>query len=99
MSEQMETTLGKSLDQVDKIRRWQIVGAAIFVLLFLVQAGSVIATLHRVGAMVSDAERRMLRADVFFMAYTVGFCTLGVCIFISRMTSKILKAIELSSKP
>lgn len=98
MSEQLETTLGKSLDAVDKIRRWQIAGAAILVLLFLVQAGSVIATLSRAGAVVSGAERRMLIGDVFFMAYTVGFCTLGVCIFISRMTSKILKAIELSSK-
>lgn len=99
MSEQLETTLGKSLDAVDKIRRWQIAGAAILVLLFLVQAGSVIATLSGAGAVVSGAERRMLIGDVIFMAYTVGFCTLGVCIFISRMTSKILKAIELSSKP
>ena len=49
--------------------------------------------------MVGDAERRTLRADVFFMAYTVGFCTLGICLFITRMTLKILKAIELLSKP
>ena len=99
MSEQMEMALRKSLNEVDKIRRWQIAGVGIFLLLLLIQAGSVIATLHRVGPMVSDAERRTLRADVFFMAYTVGFCTLGICLFITRMTLKILKAIELLSRP
>jgi hypothetical protein len=99
MSEQIEMALRKSLNEVDKIRRWQIVGIGIFLLLLLIQAGSVIATLHTVGPKVGDAERRTLIADVFFMAYTVGFCTLGICLFITRMTLKILKAIELLSKP
>ncbi len=96
MSQEMEMTLRKSLDEVDRIRRRQLIGAAAFLLLFLLQAGSVIATLHRVGA---DADLRVtLIADVEIMVFTVAFCSFAVCVFITRMTSKILKAVEFSSR-
>jgi len=106
MSEQMEMTLRKSLDEVDRIRRRQIAGLAIFVLFFLAQAGSVIFTLHNAGANTEPsgvmglrtALRVMLIENVELMVFTVGFCTFGICFFMTRMTSKILKAIELSSK-
>jgi hypothetical protein len=41
--------------------------------------------------------RRTLARQLWLMFYAVVFCTLGVCIFVTRMTKKILKAIELSS--
>src|SRR5690348_12381525 len=96
MSQEMEMTLRKSLDEVDRIRKRQLIGAAIFLLLFLLQAGSAIATLHKVGV---DADLRVtLIANVELMVFTVVFCSLAVCFFITRMTSKILKAIEFSSR-
>jgi hypothetical protein len=96
MSQEMEVTLRKSLDEVDRIRRRQMVGFAIFLLLFLFQAGSVIETLHKAGADVN--LRVTLIADVELMVFTVAFCSFGVCLFITRMTSKILKAIDFSSR-
>jgi hypothetical protein len=33
-----------------------------------------------------------------FMVFTVAFCTLGVCVYVSRMAKKTIKAIELLSK-
>ncbi len=96
MSQETETVLRKSLDEVDRIRRRQMVGVAIFLLLFLVQAGILIGKPNRLRA---DADLRVtLIANAELMIFAVGFCTFGVCFFITRMTSKILKAIELSSK-
>ena len=96
MSQEMETTLRKSLDEVDRIRRRQLIGAATFLLLFLLQAASVVATLHKVG---TDSDLRVtLIANVELMVFTVVFCSLAICFFITRMTSKILKAIELLSR-
>lgn len=96
MSQEMEMTLRKSLDEVDRIRRRQIAGAAIVLLLFLLDLGSVIATLHKVGV---DTDLRVtLVTNVELMVFTVVFCSFGVCLFITRMTSKILKAIDFSSR-
>ncbi len=96
MSQEMEKILRKSLDDVDRARKLQLAGFVIFLLAFLLQTWSVIATLHR-QAVTTDL-RVTLIASVQLMAFTVGFCTFGVCIFISRMTKKILQAIELLSK-
>ena len=96
MSEQMETILRKSLDEVDRIRKRQFIGLAILLLVFFLHAASVIATLHASGA--NSDLRVALIASVEIMVFTVGFSILGVGLFISRMTSKILKAIELSSR-
>jgi hypothetical protein len=96
MSQEMEMTLRKSLDEVDRIRRRQLIGAAIVLLLFLLDLGSVIVTLHKVGV---DTDLRVaLITNVELMVFTVVFCSLAICFFITRMTSKILKAIEFSSR-
>lgn len=94
----MEMTLRKSLDEVDRIRRRQIGGLAILCFVFLLAAGSAIATLHNAGARATPELRITLIANVELMMFTVGFCMIGVWFFITRMTAKILKAIELSSK-
>jgi choline-glycine betaine transporter len=98
MSEQMEMTLRKALDEVDRIRRRQMWGLAILCVVFLLATGSAIATLHKAGAKVTPELRLTLIANVELMMFTVGFCMVGVWFFITRMTAKILKAIELSSK-
>jgi hypothetical protein len=98
MSEQIEMSLRKSLDEVDRIRRRQVGGLAILCFVFLLAAGSAIATLHNAGARATPELRIILIANVELMIFTVGFCMLGVWFFITRMTAKILKAIELSSK-
>ena len=60
------------------------------------KAASVVATLHKVGM---DSDLRVtLIANVELMVFTVAFCSFAVCFFITRMTSKILKAIEFSSR-
>lgn len=96
MSQQIEAVLRKTLDDVDRTRRRQIAAGAIFLLAFLVQTVSVITTLHRSGA--TNDLRVTLIAGAELMAFAVGFCTLGICVFVSRMTRKILQAIELLSK-
>jgi hypothetical protein len=96
MPEETEMILRKSLDEVDRIRRRQIVGLVIFLLLFLLQAGILILKPSRLR--VEPDLRATLTWNAELMLFTVGFCTFGVCLFITRMTSKILKAIELSSK-
>ena len=103
MSEEIETILRKSLNEVDRSRRWQIAGLVILVLAFVLQAWGVTAALHGMKPQTAEtmhlaAELRlMLRAGLWFMVYTVGFCTLGICFFVSRMTKKVLRAIELAS--
>jgi hypothetical protein len=102
MSQEMEVTLRKSLDEVDRIRRRQIVGAAIVLLLFLLDLGSVIVTLHKVGVDTDPRVTLIIRVtlitNVELMVFTVAFCSFVVCLYITRMTSKILKAIEYSSR-
>jgi hypothetical protein len=95
MSEQIEMTLRNALDEVDRTRRRQMWGLAILCFVFLVAAGSAIATLHNAGARATPELRVTLIASVELMMFTVGFCMLGVWFFMTRMTAKILKAIEL----
>jgi hypothetical protein len=96
MSQEMETILRKSLDEVDRIRRWQIAGIFFTILTFLAMGSSVVFTLNKNHP---DPDFwRMLMANAELMTFNVAFGVLGVCLFITRMTKKILKAIELSSK-
>ena len=100
MSQELEMILRKSLNEVDRSRKLQIAGFAFSFLFFLLCLISVRLTLGRVHNVATpDLLRVTLVADVELMTFTVAFCTFGICFFISRMTKKILKAIELLSKP
>ena len=92
----METILRKSLDEMDRIRRWQLTGLLFALALFLALAYGIVITLHQ-NRPTPDFWR-MLIANAELMTFNVTFGVLGVCLFITRMTKKILKAIELSSK-
>jgi len=98
MSQEMETILRKSLDDVDRIQKRQVAGFVIFLLLFLLQAFSLFATIHGNAGKAIPAEGTV-GLGISLMVFTVGFCTFGITFFISRMTKRILKAIELMSKP
>ena len=98
MSQEMETILRKSLDDVDRIQKRQVAGVVVFLLLFLAQAFSFFATIHRAATETIPA-RGTVGLGISLMVFTVGFCTFGITFFISRMTKRNLKAIELLSKP
>jgi hypothetical protein len=96
MSDEMEVILRRSLDDVDRARRRQIAGLSVLVCLFLVMGLSNIFTFNRAHA---PLELRAIVITVLeVVPFTAAFCMFGVCIFIARMTRKILKAIELLSK-
>jgi hypothetical protein len=95
MSQEMEAALRKSLDDVDRIRKRQIAAMIVFMLAFV---GAVIWLSH-ISKLPSTDMRTLLVGSVFVIAAELGYCSFAVIIHISRMTRRILKAIELSSKP
>jgi hypothetical protein len=98
MSQESELTLRKSLDQIDRNRRWQIAAIiAVFVALLLKVLGFEM-WFYRFSAPQNQELKIILATNLQLMVFTVIFCTLGVCIFVGRMTKKILQAIDLSSK-
>ena len=96
MSQEMETILRKSLNEVELVRKWQIAGLFFVVLTFLALGSGIIPTLYQNRP--EPNFWRMLIFNAELMIFNVTFGTLVVCLFITRMTKKILKAIELSSK-
>ncbi|HUA00417.1 MAG TPA: hypothetical protein VMB02_08805 [Candidatus Aquilonibacter sp.] len=98
MAEDMETILRKSLDAVDRSQRWQVAGLVFFLLFLLIHLSAFITITHE-GHDVQAASARAVAMGIFSVVLTVAACTFGITFFISRMTKRILKAIELSSKP
>jgi hypothetical protein len=95
MSDQMETVLRRSLDEVDRARKWQwvfLVSSFCILVFWLV---SIADTAGRIG------EPRLfgqIMVSVFVSMLTNVLVVLGLGIFITRMTKRILKAIELIAK-
>ena len=98
MAEDMETILRKSLDAVDHSQRWQMAGLVIFLLLLLLHLVAFMAAVHG-GHGVQNVSPRAIGMGIFSVLLMVVACAFGITFFISRMTKRILKAIELSSKP
>ncbi|HTW23047.1 MAG TPA: hypothetical protein VMD78_05575 [Candidatus Baltobacteraceae bacterium] len=98
MTEEMETILRKSLDAVDRSQKWQMAGLVVFLLLLLLHLFTFMALVHH-GHEVQAASSRAVAMGIFSVLLMVVACTFGITFFISRMTKRILKAIELSSKP
>jgi hypothetical protein len=96
MTEEMGTILRKSLDAVDRSQKWQIAGLVVFLLLMLLHLIVFMAAVH--GHNGPAATPRAVGMGVFSLLLTMVACTFGITFFISRMTKRILKAIELSSK-
>ena len=98
MSQDLEQVLRKSLDEVDRSQKWQYAGLTIFLLFLLVHAYAFMGMIHGNGD-AAPLSRRMVAMGILSVMFMVGVCTFGVTMFVARMTKKILKAIELSSKP
>jgi hypothetical protein len=96
MSQEMDLILRKSLDELDRLRTRQLIGLLVVIALFLSLAFGIVLTLHKTHP---DSDFwRMLIANAELMTFNVALGVLGICLFMTRMTKKILKAIELSSK-
>jgi hypothetical protein len=98
MSQDLETILRKSLDDVDRSQKWQMAGLVIFLLFLALHAFAFITAVHA-GKETSVPNARALTMGIISVMFMVGVCTFGITFFVSRMTKRVLKAIELSSKP
>jgi len=97
--EDMEAILKKSLNAVDRSQKWQM-GALIFFLVFAsLHLFAFIEAVHVGNHETQTATARALGMGIFSLTLTMLVCTFGITFFISRMAKRILKAIELSSKP
>ncbi len=95
MAEEMDNVLRRSLDEVDRTRKIQ------WVLLVLSFCGLALFLYGVLGTAKNAGEPRLVgqvMVSVFVSMLTNVLVVLGLGIFISRMTKKILKAIELLSK-
>ena len=92
MPQELETLLRKSLDDVDRARKKQIAAGAVFLGLFVAMAFRISFTAG------GNDVRAVVRESFQLVAFVIGFCAFAICVFIARMTQKILKAIELLSQ-
>jgi hypothetical protein len=98
MAEDMEAILRKSLNAVDRSQKWQMAGLVFFLLFLLLHLFAFISAVHG-GRGIQAASTGAVVMGIFSVLLMVLACTFGITFFISRMTKRILKAIELSSKP
>jgi len=96
MNQEMEVILRRSLDSVDRSRKWQIAGLSVLICLFLLMGVSEILTVKK--SHPTDELRAIVITGLEVVPLTAVFCTFGVSLVITRMTKKILRAIELLSK-
>jgi hypothetical protein len=96
MTQDIDAILRKSLDDVDRSQKWQMAGLILFLLLLALHVfGFMVDTHLHSGA----PDRRDLFMGVTSVMFTVCFCAFGITFYISRMIKRVLKAIDLSSKP
>jgi hypothetical protein len=95
MTEEMDNILRKSLDEVDRIRKRQWAYLALCFCCLWLFVWSMMVTAQTIGDSHLVAEV-LIGAIVSIL--TNILVVLGLSLFINRMTNKILKAIELSSK-
>jgi apolipoprotein N-acyltransferase len=94
MSQEIDNILRKSLDDVDRVRKRQTVG---FVILFCVM----ISLFYWFGHMCENPAtdlRKIMYYAVFVLFFGMVYVAMAIAMVQSKMTLKILKAIELLSK-
>ncbi len=91
----MDNILRKSLDEVDRIRKRQWAYLALCFCCLWLFVWSMMVTAHNIGDTHLVAE---VLIGAIISILTNILVVLGLSLFINRMTNKILKAIELSSK-
>jgi hypothetical protein len=95
MTEEMDNILRKSLNEVDRIRKRQWAYLALCFCCLWLFVWSMMVTAHNIGDTHLVAE---VLIGAIISILTNILVVLGLSLFINRMTNKILKAIELSSK-
>jgi len=95
MTEDMDNILRKSLNEVDRIRKRQWAYLALCFCCLWLFVWSMMVTAHNIGDTHLVAE---VLIGAIISILTNILVVLGLSLFINRMTNKILKAIELSSK-
>ena len=95
MTEEMDNILRKSLDEVDRTRKRQWAYLALCISCLLLFVWSIMVTAHNIGDVHLVAE---VLVGAILSVLTNILVVLGLSLFINRMTNKILKAIDLSSK-
>jgi len=94
MTQENEAILRKSLDEVVRVRRRQ--NLAFVVLLFTVMFGLV--WLGRLSTNPATDVRKMLLLAVCFLCFLMTYVAMGIAMVITKMTTKVLSAMELVSK-
>jgi hypothetical protein len=95
MTEELDNILRKSLDEVDRIRRRQWAYLALSFCCLALFVTSMMITAHNIGDSHLVAE---VLVGAIVSILTNILVVLGLSLFINRMTNRILKAIDLSSK-
>jgi hypothetical protein len=95
MTEEMDDILRKSLDEVDRIKKRQWAYLALCFCCLWLFVWSMMVTAHNIGDTHLVAE---VLIGAIISILTNILVVLGLSLFINRMTNRILKAIELSSK-
>ena len=90
MSEEIEIMFRKTVDDVDRIRRRQIVA---FAALFCAVSGCLFWLGH-LGATSNTDMREMLLWSVITLVFAATYAAVGLALYINKMLSKVLKVIE-----
>ncbi len=94
MSQETEIILRTSLDEVDRIRKRQIAAFVFFLCTLL----ALLIWLGYISESRTADMRKMLLGSVFVLVWAMVYVAMALAMSISRMTKKILQAIELLSK-
>jgi hypothetical protein len=94
MSQETDNILRKSLDEVDGIRKRQTI---VFVILLCVMMG-LLVWLGHVSENPATDVRKMILFSVCVLFFGMIYVAMAFAMVQSRMTQKVLKAIELLSK-
>ena len=94
MADDLEHLVRQSLNAVDRSRRWAAVATAVLVVVILFALGALMA-----AARVDDAGRsKLLFVSVAAQMIFVGLCTSLLAYHVTRMTTAVLRAVELGSR-
>lgn len=93
MSEDAAVVLTNALNEVDRVRKRQIL---VFVILFVAEFAGL------VWLVIADKPqtdiRELLVGSVVILVWTAVYAAIAVSIHVTRMTKRVLKAIELASR-
>lgn len=95
MSEEIDDVLRRSLDEVDRTRKRQWIYLALSLACLLFFLYGIMSTAKNAGDFRVAAD---VLVGTLIVALTNIFVVVALSLFINRMTSKILKAIEPLSK-